>query len=355
MKYWNRFHGSVPISSLRAAEPGRSGRSAREHDRDGCEEMFKRGEEESINAPSAAALPCSPTAAIPRAGRAIAVAGEAIVDFVLEPGGGTTPHLGGLFVQRGSHARPARVAAGVHRAAIERPVRERSSHALEESGVNLDGIVMTDDPTTFARVEIDGYGTASYRFYIEGTSTAGLLPEEARSAMPARPGALHVGGLGMAVEPQAGAIAALVCDASPDTLVLVDPNCRAQSLRADRLLRPDTRPGAPGRRRQGERGGSRVPRPGPDAAPDRARSARARSVGGAADQRQPQHRVLTERREAFSRGRASRSSTRSERATPSARRGSGGGWPTGSDVRTSATSRRSADRRVRRDRGGPDL
>ncbi len=194
--------------------------------------MFKRGEEESINAPSAAAAPCSSTGAIPRAGRAIAVAGEAIVDFVLEPGGGTTAHLGG-----GSfNAARTLGRLGMRPVFIGRLSSDRYGHALrtalEESGVKLDGIVTTDDPTTFARVEIDGYGTASYRFYIEGTSTAGLLPEEARSAMPARPAALHVGGLGMAVEPQAGAIAALVRDASPETLVLVDPNCRTQSVRA---------------------------------------------------------------------------------------------------------------------------
>ena len=151
---------------------------------------------------------------------------------MLEPGGGTTAHLGG-----GSfNAARTLGRLGMRPVFIGRLSSDRYGHALrtalEESGVKLDGIVTTDDPTTFARVEIDGYGTASYRFYIEGTSTAGLLPEEARSAMPARPAALHVGGLGMAVEPQASAIAALVRDASPETLVLVDPNCRAQSVRA---------------------------------------------------------------------------------------------------------------------------
>ncbi len=193
--------------------------------------MFKRGEE-SINAPGTAALPCSLTGAIPHAGRTIAVAGEAIVDFVLEPGGGTTPQLGGCSF----NAARTLGRLGLRPAFIGRLSSDRYGSALrtalEESGVNLDGIVTTHDPTTFARVEIDGYGAASYRFYIEGTSTAGLLPEEARAAMPARPRALHVGGLGMAVEPQASAIAALVRDAGPDTLVLVDPNCRAQALRA---------------------------------------------------------------------------------------------------------------------------
>ncbi len=209
---------------------------------------------------------------------------------MLEPGGGTTAHLGGgSFNAARTLGRLGMRPAFIGRLSSDRYGQALRS-ALEESGVKLDGIVTTDDPTTFARVEIDGYGTASYRFYLEGTSTAGLLPEEARAAMPARPAALHVGGFAMAVEPQASAIASLVRDAGPETLVLVDPNCRAQAVRAtDRLLRSSTRPALPGGRRQGERGGPRVPRPGPDAAPDRARSARARSVGGAAHQRQSQH------------------------------------------------------------------
>ena len=50
--------------------------------------------------------------------------------------------------------------------------------------------------------------------------------------MPDRAAALHVGGLGLAVEPQASAIAALVREAGPETLVLVDPNCRDGVVRA---------------------------------------------------------------------------------------------------------------------------
>ncbi len=62
--------------------------------------MVKRGEEQSINvprapapraaAPRAAALPRSFAGVVSQGARAIAVAGEAIVDFVLEPGGSTT-------------------------------------------------------------------------------------------------------------------------------------------------------------------------------------------------------------------------------------------------------------------------
>jgi hypothetical protein len=48
-----------------------------------------------MNVPGAAAVPCSFAAMSAQGARGIAVAGEAIVDFVLEPGGGTTPRLGG--------------------------------------------------------------------------------------------------------------------------------------------------------------------------------------------------------------------------------------------------------------------
>jgi len=160
------------------------------------------------------------------------VAGDALVDFVLEAGGRTTAHLGG-----GSfNAARTLGRLGLRPVFVGRVSSDRYGRALraglEEAGVRLDGIVPTDDPTTFARVEVDGFGAANYRFYLEGTSVAGLLPAEARAAMPPRPAGLHVGGLGLAVEPQARAITALAREAGPETLVLVDPNCRAETAGA---------------------------------------------------------------------------------------------------------------------------
>jgi fructokinase len=199
--------------------------------------MVKRGEEQAINVPGAAAVPHRSGAGVPEAGRAIAVAGEAIVDFVLEPGGGTTPHLGG-----GSfNAARTLGRLGLQPVFIGRLSRDRHGRALRdalgESGVSLDGVIATDDPTTFARVEFDADGIADWRFYIDGTSMAGLMPEEARAAMPDRAVALLVGGLGLAVEPHASAIAALVREAGPETLVLVEPNCREGVARARPVYR----------------------------------------------------------------------------------------------------------------------
>jgi fructokinase len=160
----------------------------------------------------------------------IAVAGEALVDLVLEPDGRTTPHLGG------GPFNAARTLGrlGLRPTFIGRIGRDAYGAALRDelraSGVRLDGIVATDDPTTFARVDVDQAGVATYRFYIDGTSSPGLVAHEAQAAMRADAAALHVGGLGLAFEPQASAIASLVREAGPRTLVLLDPNCRPAAI-----------------------------------------------------------------------------------------------------------------------------
>jgi fructokinase len=198
--------------------------------------MDNRGEEQSTDVTCAAPLPGWDDGAAPPPGRAIAVAGEALVDFVLEPDGVTTRLGGGSFNTARTLGR-----LGLRPFYIGRLSRDRYGRALrlglEESGVRLDGIVTTDDPTTFALVEVDGNGVANYRFYLDGTSTAGLLPAEADAAMPPGIAALHVGGLGLAMEPHASAIASLVRHAAPDTLILVDPNCRPEAARSPTAYR----------------------------------------------------------------------------------------------------------------------
>ena len=164
-------------------------------------------------------------------GQVIAVAGEALVELVLEPEGHTTPRLsGGSFNAARTLGR-----LGLRPVFIGRVSRDTYGIALRDelkgSGVLVDGILATDAPTTFARVELDRDGAASYRFYIDGTSSPGLLAHEARAGMPADAAALHVGGLGLVFEPQASAIAAVVREAGPRTLVLLDPNCRPAAIR----------------------------------------------------------------------------------------------------------------------------
>ena len=150
----------------------------------------------------------------------IAVAGEALVDLVPAGDGSLRAHAGGG---------PFNVARTIGR--LEQPVAyvgrlsrdrfgEQHAQMLAEDGVALDCVVRTDDPTTLALAELDASGAASYRFYTAGTAAPGLT----QAALPPRLDALHVGTLGLALEPVGATVEGLV--ARTDALVMVDPNCR---------------------------------------------------------------------------------------------------------------------------------
>jgi fructokinase len=97
---------------------------------------------------------------------------------------------------------------------------------LAADGVRLDAVVHTDEPTTLALAEIDEHGSAVYRFYERATSAPGLTPEAALAALPPAVGILHVGTLGLVLEPVATALEAVVEALSGRALIAVDPNVR---------------------------------------------------------------------------------------------------------------------------------
>jgi fructokinase len=156
----------------------------------------------------------------------IVVAGEALFDLVLEdteelrahPGGGpfnTARTLGRLEQPVGYLGRLSTDRFGT-----------RLRQLLIDDRVQLETVVSTEEPTTLALAELDPAGAARYRFYAAGTSAAGLTPEAALDALPARVEMLHVGTLGLVLEPTAAAVEAVVERLAGRALVAVDPNCR---------------------------------------------------------------------------------------------------------------------------------
>jgi fructokinase len=156
----------------------------------------------------------------------IVVAGEALVDLVPDAAGALRPHPGGgPFNTARTIARLGRPVAFLGRLSTDRFGRELEE-MLRRDGVALDAVVRTDEPTTLALAELDEAGAARYRFYERGTSAPGLQPAEALAALPADVEALHVGTLGIHLEPIADAVEALVERIAGDALVAVDPNVR---------------------------------------------------------------------------------------------------------------------------------
>lgn len=156
----------------------------------------------------------------------VLVAGEALFDLVLAGTEELAAHPGGgPFNTARTVARLEQPVAYLGRLSSDRfGIRLRT--LLEGDGVRLDTAVDTDDPTTLALAEIDSDGGATYRFYERGTSAPGLTTEAALAALPDAVEILHVGTLGLALEPIASALEAVVERLAGSALVALDPNCR---------------------------------------------------------------------------------------------------------------------------------
>ncbi len=160
----------------------------------------------------------------------ILVAGEALYDLVADAAGAVSGHPGGG---------PFNTARAIGR--LRRPVaylgrlsRDRLGATHEEllaaDGVDLTCVTRTADPTTLALASLDATGAASWSFYATGTAAAGLEPADALAALPARVAALHVGTLGLVLEPLATAIEAVVQRLAGEAMVVVDPNVRTDVI-----------------------------------------------------------------------------------------------------------------------------
>jgi fructokinase len=156
----------------------------------------------------------------------IVVGGEALVDLVPHAAGELRAHPGGGPYNTARTL--GRLDQDVHFLGClsDDGFGTRLRAQLREDGVRLDTAVETRLPTTLALAELDAAGVASYRFYTEGTSAPALTPEDALAALPADVAILHVGTLGLVMEPIAVALEAVVEAVADSALIMVDPNCR---------------------------------------------------------------------------------------------------------------------------------
>ncbi len=156
----------------------------------------------------------------------ISVLGEALVDIIVDPQGEVTSVVGGAPLNTArTIARlgmPATFLGGVSTDAFG----NRIMRLLGDDGVVLGLGAQVPEPTTLAIAQIDEHGAATYRFMMEGTSAAAVTPAMALAHLDPSVRALHVGTLGLVLQPLVDASVAIVAAASDDQLVMVDPNCR---------------------------------------------------------------------------------------------------------------------------------
>jgi fructokinase len=160
----------------------------------------------------------------------IVVVGESLVDLLVRPDGrvDATPGGGPFNVARalGRLEVPVAFVGRLSADRFGRILRER----LEGDGVDLRWTVSTDDPTLLAIAELDDAGAATYRFHTALTAASGLVPGDLPDGLPPEMSVLHVGTLGLVLEPIGTTIEALVAGAGPDVLVVADLNVRPAAI-----------------------------------------------------------------------------------------------------------------------------
>jgi fructokinase len=156
----------------------------------------------------------------------IVVCGEALIDMISNAD--ATQHAtpgGGPFNTARALARLGVPAAFLGRLSEDRFGRELAS-LLVADGVSLEMASIGPEPTTIALADVSADGFAEYRFVIEGTSapnlTLDMLPERLAQDVTA----LHIGTLGLALEPIASTLVELVRRERDGRLVMLDPNIR---------------------------------------------------------------------------------------------------------------------------------
>jgi fructokinase len=155
----------------------------------------------------------------------IAVAGEALMDLIVDPLGHIDARPGGgPFNVARTIARLGQPSAFIGRLSSDR-FGQILRAELDRDRVQITIAEPVNAPTTLAVVDVDPAGVARYHFYVAGTSAAALDPWQA-AALPAATTALHIGSLGLAVEPIATSLERLVAGLPRLIMVMLDTNCR---------------------------------------------------------------------------------------------------------------------------------
>jgi fructokinase len=156
----------------------------------------------------------------------IVVCGEALIDMVTSRDGTRRPAPGGgPFNTARALARldvPTAFLGHFSTDAYGRLLADQ----LTKDGASLALASFGPEPTTIAVANIGKDGLAEYEFSIQGTSAPNPTLESIPADLPPEVKALHLGTLGLLLEPMASSMAALVRREHGRRLIMLDPNIR---------------------------------------------------------------------------------------------------------------------------------
>jgi len=156
----------------------------------------------------------------------IVVCGEALIDMVTTGDGNRRPTPGGgPFNTARALARldvPTAFLGHFSNDEFGRMLADQ----LAADGASLALATFGPEPTTIAVANIGRDGLAEYEFFIQGTSAPNLTPQRIPAELPVEVNAVHLGTLGLVLEPMALSLAELVRREHGKRLIMLDPNIR---------------------------------------------------------------------------------------------------------------------------------
>lgn len=155
----------------------------------------------------------------------IVVCGEALIDQVYGAAGTQRSPGGGPFNTARALARLGVPAAFLGRLSDD-AFGQELARLLVADGASLELASVGSEPTTMAMANVDTAGVASYQFMVQGTSAPNLTPAMVPEEFGTQVKALHVGTLGLVLEPMASTLVDLIIRERGRRLVMVDPNIR---------------------------------------------------------------------------------------------------------------------------------
>jgi fructokinase len=157
----------------------------------------------------------------------IVVCGEALIDVVPAADGTRKPTPGGgPFNTARALARLGAPTAFLGRLSTD-AFGVMLAQQLKADGADLSLVSYGPELTTLAVAEVDGQGLAEYDFFVKGTSAPNLTPEMLPARLPVEVTALHIGTLGLVLEPMATTLVELALREDDHRLVMLDPNIRS--------------------------------------------------------------------------------------------------------------------------------
>jgi fructokinase len=154
----------------------------------------------------------------------IVIGGEALVDLVEDDGSPRAVAGGGPFNTAIAFGR-LDVAVGFLGAISRDAHGQMLAQQLADAGVDTSLVRWSDAPTPRAVVHQHGDGKHEFTFDVRGTSLVDLVPEQL-PMLPNEAWAVHVGTLGLALDPPAAAYEAFVDREAGRRQIILDPNVR---------------------------------------------------------------------------------------------------------------------------------